>query len=140
MNVLIDTNVILDVLLRREPFYKDAARISALSEKGYVRCYISASTVTDVYYVARKELKRKDFVLNLIRGFIKNIHIASVAERNIYEALDLEWDDFEDSVQYVIGKSISAEYIITRNPEDFSNSQINVISPKEFLSKIILHN
>jgi len=136
MNLLIDTNVILDILLQREPYYKDAAKISVLSEKGYIYGYISASAVTDIFYVAKKELKSKDLARELVKNILKTIHVASVTESNIYEALALQWDDFEDCVQYVIGQSVSADYIITRNPKDFANSNIKVISPEEFINQI----
>lgn len=137
MNVLIDTNVILDLLLRREPYYKNAAIISVLSEKGYISSYISASAVTDIYYIIKKELKNKNIILELIKNLLKVNHIATITESSIHEALDLEWDDFEDSIQYITGQQISAEYIITRNPKDFIGSQIKVISPDEFLGIII---
>jgi len=136
MNVLIDTNIALDILLKREPYCQYAARISVLSEKGYICSYMSASAVTDIYYVAKKELKNKTLALELLRKLLKITHVAAVTETSIYEALDLEWDDFEDSVQYIAGKSIAADYIITRNPKDFVNSLINVISPDEFLNRI----
>ena len=99
MNVLIDTNVILDILLRREPYYENAARINVLSEKGYIRNYISASAATDIYYVAEKELKSRDLVLELLTNLLRTTHIASVTEDSIHEAINLRWDDFEDSVQ-----------------------------------------
>jgi len=134
MNVLIDTNVILDILLERKPYYENAARINVLCEKGYVNGYISASAITDIFYVAKKELKNKDIVSELLKNILKTTHIASVTESDINEALNLKWDDFEDSVQYVIGKNIYAKYIITRNPKDFTNSRIKAISPDEFLS------
>ena len=136
MKVLIDTNIILDFILRREPYYKNAAKINILSEKGYLTAYISASAVTDIFYIAKKELENKEKALELLKNLLKIICIASVTEDNIHEALDLKWEDFEDSVQYVAGKSISAEYIITRNPTDFENSRIKVISPEEFLNQI----
>jgi len=134
MNVLIDTNVILDVLLERKPYYENAARINVLCEKGYINGYISASAVTDIFYVAKKELKNKDTVAELLKNVLRTTRIASVTESDINEALNLRGDDFEDSVQYVIGESISAEYIITRNPKDFVNSRIKAVSPNEFLS------
>jgi len=136
MNVLIDTNVILDILLQREPHYKDAAKINVLSEKGYIRSYISASAVTDIFYIAKKELKDTDTAFGLLKNLLKTIRVASVTENNIVEALNLKWGDFEDSVQYVAGKSIFAEYIITRNPQDFSKSQIKTVLPKKFLDRI----
>ena len=136
MNVLIDTNVILDILLQREPHYKDEAKINVLSEKGYIRSYISASAVTDIFYIAKKELKDTDTAFGLLKNLLKTIRVASVTENNIVEALNLKWGDFEDSVQYVAGKSIFAEYIITRNPQDFSKSQIKTVLPKKFLDRI----
>jgi predicted nucleic acid-binding protein len=138
MKVLIDTNVILDFLLRREPYYQSAAQVNILSEKGYIRSYISASAVTDIFYVAKKELKSKDTAIELINNLLKTIRVASVTERDIHEALSLNWDDFEDSVQYITGKSISVDHIITRNPKDFTGSQIGVISPEVFLDKLTL--
>jgi len=138
MTVLIDTNVILDLIIRREPYFKNAARISVLSEKGHIRSYISASSITDIYYVAKKELNNKDSVVSILKNLLKTTHVATVTESIIHEALDLEWTDFEDAVQYVIGKSISAEYIITRNPKDFTASQIKIISPDEFLDIITI--
>jgi predicted nucleic acid-binding protein len=136
MNVLIDTNVILDLLLRRIPYYENAAKISVLSEKGYIHGYISASAATDIYYVSQKELNDKDKVLELLKDILKTTHIASVTENHICEALELKWNDFEDAVQYVAGRSISAEYIITRNPDDFISGEIKAISPEEFLNQL----
>ena len=135
---VVGRSLTLDILLRRNPHYENAARINVLSEKRHIRCYVSASAVTDIYYVAKKELKDNGIVLQLLKNLLKTTHIASVTETGIHEALELEWDDFEDSVQYVAGQSISAEYIITRNPNDFSNSQIEVLSPEEFLNHITI--
>ena len=136
MNVLIDTNVVLDMLLQRDPDFQNAARINVLSEKGYICSYISASAATDIFYVAKKELKNKNTVIELLKNLLATTRIASVTEAGIHEALDLQWDDFEDSVQYVAGKNVSAEYIITRNPKDFANSQIKILSPEEFINQI----
>jgi predicted nucleic acid-binding protein len=135
MNVLIDTNVILDILLQRIPYYNDAAKVNVLAEKGYIRSYISASTVTDIFYIARKELKDTNKTIKLLKNILKTTRVASVTENNIHEALNLEWEDFEDSVQYVVGKNIFVDYIITRNPYDFANSKIKVVSPNVFLNQ-----
>jgi len=136
MNVLIDTNVVLDQLVKREPFYENAERIRLLSEKGYINSYISASAITDIYYIANKEIRNKNAVVELLESLLKTTNVASVTESGINEALALRWDDFEDAVQYVAGKDISADYIVTRNIEDYANSQIEVLSPSEFLKKI----
>jgi len=136
MIVLIDTNVVLDLLIQRAPFYEDAAKINILSEKGYIRSYMSASAVTDIYYIARKEIGNEEAVTALLENLLKTISVASVTEVSIHEALELKWEDFEDAVQYVVGQGVSAEYIVTRNPDDFKSSQIPVISPKNFLRKL----
>ena len=136
MNILIDTNVILDQLLKRETFYENAENIRTLSEKGYINSYISASAITDIYYIAKKELNDKDTVITLLENLLKTTSVAAVTETSIHEALVLKWDDFEDAVQYVAGQSISADYIITRNKTDFIGSKIEVLSPDEFLYKI----
>ena len=133
MNVLIDTNVMLDILLQREPHCRDAAKVNVLAEKKHIRSYISASAVTDIFYIAKKELKDTGKATELLKNILKTTRIASVTENCIYEALDLKWNDFEDSVQYVAGKNILADYIITRNANDFANSRIKAISPTEFL-------
>jgi len=136
MNILIDTNVVLDMLLKREPYHKDAARIQIMVEKEYIRGYISASAVTDIFYIANRNFKNKEKTINLLVKYLRCVRVASVTENIISEALELGWEDFEDSVQYVTGKSISVDYIITRNPKDFYNSQVAVTSPKEFLKRL----
>ena len=126
MKLLIDTNVILDILLSRGPHCKSSAKVVVLSEKGYIDCYVSASAVTDIYYIAQKEIKNKESLINLLTKLFDTFRIAAVSEACIHEALDLKWDDFEDCVQYTAGKNIDADYIITRNAKDFAKSQINM--------------
>ena len=138
MNVLIDTNVVLDILLKREPHYKNAALVQALSEKGYINGYISAASVTDIYYIVKKETKSKDTALGLVKKILTTIHIAAVTERIILKALNLKWDDFEDSVQYVVGKDVAVDFIITRNTTDFEKSEIEVRTPGDFVEQFIL--
>ena len=57
----------------------------------------------------------------------------AVTDSNIYQALDLDWDDFEDSVQYMVGESFAADYIVTRNTKDYSSGSIPAVTPEEFL-------
>jgi predicted nucleic acid-binding protein len=136
MRVLIDTNVALDVLLSRQPYCREASRIIILSEKEVIEGYISASAVTDIYYITRKSYKDKQITIDLIKNILKIISIATTTENNIYQALDLEWNDFEDSVQYVVGASIPVDYIITRNVNDFKNSTIKCVTPEQFINII----
>jgi len=75
--------------------------------------------------------------MELLKNLLKTVDIAAVTGKNIFEAINLELNDFEDAVQYITGQSISAEYVITRNPKDFLEGNLKVISPEEFISKII---
>ena len=136
MNVLIDSNVILDALLRRGEFAENAARILALSEKGLIDGYVSASAVTDIYYIISKTIKNKSSALALLKKLLSVIHVASVTDNIIREAVALEWNDFEDCIQYVVGKGVFSKYIITRNPKDFSEGSVEVISPDQFIEFI----
>lgn len=135
MHVLIDTNVVLDVLLDRPLFVDDAAAILSIPES-IVYKYISASAITDIYYVAYKELRNKRKVKDIIKRLLSLIHIADVSEENILFALESDWNDFEDSVQNAVAESHNFDAIITRNSTDFKNSNLNIFSPKDFLQFI----
>ena len=73
MNVLIDTNVVLDVFLKREPFFEHSQLILLAAEKHYLNAYVSASSVTDIFYVTRKTLKSKETALDLLKNHLVNI-------------------------------------------------------------------
>ena len=133
MNILIDTNVILDVLLCRVPHNVESGKIIALSEKGRLNGFVSASSITDIYYVTRKKLKEEKATIDALKKLLTILNVADVLSGNIYETLELSWEDFEDSLQYSVGKSIMANYIITRNAKDYSQSDIPVLSPQEFI-------
>lgn len=135
MHVLIDTNVVLDVLLDRPLFVDDAAAILTIPESIAYK-YISASAITDIYYVAYKELHDKQKVKDIIKRLLSVVRIADVSEENILFALESDWNDFEDSVQNAVAESHNFDAIITRNSADFKNSKLNIFPPKDFLEFI----
>lgn len=102
MKLLIDTNILLDVLLKRDPFYYKAVEVLELVQYDNVQEYVSAAAVTDIYYIAYKYLKDKESVRQLLKKLMDIVSIAAVSEKEIEEALELAWNDFEDSVQYVL--------------------------------------
>ena len=124
MHVLIDTNVVLDVLLNRYPFAHDAITIFKLPESVAYK-YISASAVTDIYYIPYRELRDKQKVKDII-----------ISEEDMLFALNSDWNDFEDSVQNAVAESHNFDAIITRNSADFKKSNMNILSPKDFLQFI----
>jgi len=131
MKILVDANIALDVLLERQPFYLSGSHILGLS-KGGVGLFISASAITDIYYIIRKKLERKTAV-SLLRDLLANVEIASVSSKEIRRALDIDWNDFEDAVQYVTGESLAVDYIVTRNTSDFASAVLPVVTPDELL-------
>lgn len=135
MQVLIDTNVILDVLLNRNPFVQDAVKILKIPEDNMQK-FVSASAVTDIYYIAYQEIRDKIKVKDLIKTLLQVVHVADVAEANILAALNSDWTDFEDSVQNSVAESHNYDVIITRNKGDYNKSNLQLFSPKEFLEEI----
>ena len=133
---MVDTNVVLDVLLNRPAFVQDSATIlRAASEE--IQEFITASAVTDIYYIARKELKDSLQTKTLIRNLLQVVHVASVSEVDVWAALDSNWKDFEDSVQNAVAEHQRFDYIVTRNPSDYKDSSLAVLTPQEFANKFI---
>jgi len=132
MKVLIDTNVVLDILLDRQPWYTNAVLIFGLSKKGLIKSYVPASAITDIFYISRKE-KGKNVTNKAIKSLLQVFYPAAVTDQHIFKALDLDWEDFEDSVQFVVGEGLDIDYIVTRNVQDFSSCSIPAVTPDEFL-------
>lgn len=133
MKILIDTNIVLDVMLRREPFYKMSLEILSLAKKDDVEEYVSASAITDIYYLAYRQLGDKEMVKKLMKELLTVVSVASVTEQEIENALYLEWNDFEDSVQYSVAFLQEMEGIVTRNPNDYKEAKIKIWKPEELL-------
>ena len=133
MKILIDTNIVLDVMLKREPFYKPSLEILRLAKKDDVEEYVSASAITDIYYLAYRQLRDKEMVKKLMKELLTVVSVASVSEQEIENALYLGWNDFEDSVQYSVAFLQEMEGIVTRNPNDYKEAKIKVWKPEELL-------
>jgi len=128
-----DTNVVVDVLLKREPFFRasfDAlAKVANKSANGI----IGASAITDIYYIVNKERKDKEKSLNSIFSILKILLLVGTTPRDVFMAKDLDMPDFEDSVISAIASRNEADYIITRNVEDFENSPVIAVTPIDFI-------
>lgn len=134
MKYLIDTNVILDVLLKREPFYKSCGSVLTLARRKEIELYVSASAITDIYYIANQALRDKAEVKSLIVKLIKVVSVAGISEDEIQKALALPWKDFEDSVQYSVALLQKMDGIVTRNPKDYKEAEMKVWDPEEIVS------
>lgn len=133
MKILVDTNIVLDVMLKREPFYKSSLEILGLSKRDDIEEYVSASAITDIYYLAYRQLKDKGMVKKLMKKLLTVVSVASVSEQEIENVLSLEWNDFEDSVQYSVAFLQEMEGIVTRNPNDYKEAKIKIWKPEELL-------
>ena len=123
------------VLLNRKDFVQNAVEILKLSESDFQK-FVSASAITDIYYIAYQEIRDKVAVKDLIKTTLKIVHVADVSELNIISALDSEWKDFEDSVQNAVAEAHNYDCIITRNKNDYKKSNLKVFTPEEFLKEI----
>ena len=134
MKVLIDTNVALDYMLNRSD-YSNAKIIYLMAEQKLIVGYISASAITDIFFLAKGTLGKKH-AKEALKKLLQVFKPAGVTDNHIYQALNLDWDDLEDSVQYIVGESFSSDYIVTRNTSDYSSGSIPAVTPEEFI-KII---
>jgi predicted nucleic acid-binding protein len=132
MTVLIDSNVALDVLLNNAGLIAGSRALLDLAYKKRFTGYISASAVTDIFYISQKKLGKKT-AKEAIKHLLHIYYPATVTDEDIYHALDLTWDDFEDSVQFTVGEGLCADYIVTRNTQDFSSGHIPAVTPEQFI-------
>jgi predicted nucleic acid-binding protein len=135
MIVLLDTNIILDVILKRDPYINDAVRILSLSDSKEIDSFITANSVTDIYYIIRKSFDSVEDRKNAIKFILNIVSIVSVTETDVLKALDFDFSDFEDALQTQCALKMKANFIITRNVKDFKHKGITAITPKDFLLK-----
>jgi predicted nucleic acid-binding protein len=133
--VLIDTNVILDIALQREPFFEVANQIFDKIDEDEIKGFVTASSVTDIYYVSRKASGQKKTIA-FIRELIDILEVLSVTKETIIDALDTDFKDFEDAVQYCVADMNCIDIIVTRNKSDFKLSAIEVCTPDELMKKL----
>ena len=132
LSLLIDTNVALDFILEREPFFETSRKVIDLPNEHDVTEFVSATTVTDIYYITYRHLKDRETVMALLRKFLRIVKVANVTHKEIYMAMNLYWKDFEDSVQYSVAKSNNFDGIVTRNMEGFDEDDaVKIFTPEE---------
>lgn len=133
MDILIDTNIILDVLFQRAPFYEKSLQIVQTCIKGHATGFISAHSVTTMWYLLRHEFSPEER-RKMFKIVFSWCRIASVGHSELLSALDRDdFPDFEDCVQDECAESVHARYIITRNKKDFARSKIPALLPAEFI-------
>lgn len=135
MVVLIDTNVIIDFLLKREPYSESAAEILRKCAKKELTGYLAFHSIPNIWYILRKvpEKNRREWLKDLCSF----LHVTGASHEEVLKAIANEkFADFEDCLQDRCAKSKGARYIITRNMSDFAESEVLAVSPQEFLNII----
>jgi len=133
---MIDTNVILDDILVRAPNAQSARKISRLVENGSINAYVTANSITDIYYIVSK-YKNDEIARKVIRNLLTTYNVIGIDGQDCLSALDLPLSDFEDSIVVVCAEKAALDYIVTNDTEFLSTMGLRVpaISPDGFLSK-----
>jgi len=134
-HLFIDSDILLDTLLKREPFHTYAQILLMECAKRNIQLSTSVLVISNTHYILSKSIgvaasKKK------IRELINIIKVLSVESDVINIALDSDFSDFEDAIQYLIAKRYNCDGIITRNTKDFKHSHIPVLKPEQFLNTL----
>ncbi len=132
MNVFVDTNVLIDYVCVRDEFYEDAKRLFALGYMNKLNLSISSLSIINTMYVGRK------YGISTIRKRLKSmlafVKVCDLKACVVKEALDSNWKDYEDAVQYKCARHTDVDCIVTRNKRDFAGAEIPVYTSGELLS------
>jgi len=135
MNVLFDTNVVLDVLLDRKPFSDSATILFSWAEEGLITGILGATTVTTLFYLATKVVGREQAEESIAK-LLSLFTIAPVNRSVLESAINSSFSDFEDAVLYQAACHVNAQAIVTRDLSGFKKSKISIYSPEEFVKMI----
>lgn len=135
MRLLIDANILLDVLQKREPHFHDSSLIWKLCETNSAEGYVSSLTIANLIYVMGKELDPNK-IESVLRQLKLIFQLTNLSVSDITRAAEMKWDDFEDAIQSTIAERIHADCIITRNIRDFRASRTVAFTPAEYLARI----
>lgn len=136
MRVLVDTNIMLDALLEREPFVRDARTLLAAIDSGQIVGYVTATTLTNIFYIVRKQTKSIERASLAVSATLTAMQICPVNREILEVAIASNLRDFEDAVQLACAIAENLEAIITRNPQDFINVTLPILSVSELLSNL----
>ena len=134
--IFLDTNVVIDLLGERVPFYNSAAKVATLADKGKIQLIVSALTYSTVYYLLTK-FEDKEVVKEKIRKFKVIAETSDLSDKIIDKGLASKFADFEDALQYHCAVQMDCDILLTRNGKDFKESVVPVLTPDEYLNSLI---
>ena len=130
--LLVDTNIVLDLLAKREEFISEAQLLFTLSDKKQVKLYVSSLTFANTYYILSQKMKLSN-ARKILRQFKILVEVLPMDDKIIDLSLESDFKDFEDAIQYYTAIENEIDIIITRNLKDFKNSKIPVITAKDYI-------
>ena len=130
--LLVDTNIVIDLLAKRERFLTEAQELFTLSDKKEVKLYVSSLTFANTHYILSQSLKIDDS-RKILRKFKVLVEVLPMDDKIIDLSLDSDFKDFEDAIQYYTALENNLEIILTRNLKDFKLSRIPVLTAKDYL-------
>jgi len=131
--VLVDTDIIYDLLANREPFYHAAAKLFTKADEGKVQIFISALSVANIHYLLSKKLSA-DGAKHILRKFRLLVQIMPINDKIIDLALNSDFKDFEDAIQYYCAVENDIEILLTRNLRDYKKAQIATMTAQDFIN------
>ena len=133
IRILLDTNLLLDYILTREPFYDNAKKIILACINGTVKACIAAHSISNMFFILRREYESKER-RKLLLNICKIFDIEGIDKEKLISGLENDdFFDFEDCLQMECARAYEAKYIVTRNVSDYDNSVIQAILPEDFL-------
>lgn len=132
--MLIDTNVLLDLVLKRDNYLQASELFERIDKLG-INAYISASAVTDLFFIIRRQTHDVEKTYQIMNKLLKLVSVLSVTSDDITSAFERKWRDFEDCVQYVTALNNHMGYIISSNTKDFEENKLQVLTIDDFLEK-----
>ena len=136
MKCMIDTNIIIDVLTQRQPFFDSSKEVLSLCEKKKILGFISASTATDIFYLTRKALGSVSEAYSALGYLLDIVKVLTVTNEDVNNAFLQKAGDFEDCLLATCAKSNGCDCIVTRNKKDFLSFGISLLSPEEICERI----
>ena len=132
--VFVDTNIVLDLLQKRDEFYSDAQDLFTLADKKEVKLYVSALTIENTHYLLSKFYNLNE-ARKILLKFKVLVEVLAVNDKIIDLSLASDFNDFEDGMQYYTAIENNMELILTRNKKDFKNSNLPVLTAREYLRR-----
>ena len=131
MRLLIDTNIILDVLFEREGLFEESKAVLKLCETGKIDGYITASSLTDLFYIIKKHLHSTEKTYDVLGQILNIVKILPVTTEDVNKAFLRREKDFEDTLQATCALTNKCEGIVTRNVKDFERMGLKILTPGE---------